>query len=198
MTLAQLTDPVPRPGPRLRALVQGVRPSVLAAVGIDAAPFDLLDGDGITGWRLGLQCLAGGFDGTPDGSDAIALEAWVDREIDKEQFRWGNALTVVRALDTALESTPASDYGGRFIRTWSSNLRWTERRCRHGQCRLEGDVTSPATRIRSRLRGVTGSDQILRPLATIEAMPVTTLPHPWHHSDLVAEEDLDLLREWLS
>lgn len=196
--LSQLPIEVRSIEAELCALVRGVRPTVLGCVGSPNGGVDLLTEDGFVGWRFGLESIRrrlGELD--TDAPRVAALVTWVATELEREHYRWRNAISTIRALDLALLLDRDAGLDAGFIAGWAANLRWTEQRCGTGAMQRSGPGVELGVRIARALDAVRGRREVLEPLARIVALPGQPLSHPWHHCGLVAPEDLALLRSTL-
>ena len=186
----------------LTSLVASLRPGILASMGCSASTGDLLTELGLTGWRLGVGSLRQAVDTMDSGTRKTAavreLGGWLDREDDKERYRWGNAATAVRALDRALSTTSPEAIGRPFVDSWEANLLYVETQLELGLCGIAGPITDLNVRISDRLVDVAESRRVLIPLRRIALRPTAPLTHPWHHAEILADEDRSTLGSWLN
>jgi hypothetical protein len=85
-----------------RSLIFTLRPSIAWRLGLASAPMDLLDDNGILGWRLGTTELRRNLNDL-NGSRAVdGLRTWLANDALVEPFRWRSLHTVLMTACLAL------------------------------------------------------------------------------------------------
>lgn len=151
---------------RLWALAVGIRPSFALACGVESrGTVDILDAEGIAGWRFGLGQLIADLAGPRDGGDELqVLSSWVRTELDADRHRWEYLDAYVRTFVSALAGR---EFGAteeaeneRFWRGWQRNMAFA-----HGNLLADRLVVSPRC-----LKGLNGIQRALSAAEPIAAL----------------------------
>jgi hypothetical protein len=151
---------------RLWALAVGIRPSFALECGVESrGTVDILDSEGIAGWRFGLGQLIADLPEPRDGGDQLReLSNWARTELDADRHRWEYLDAYVRTFASALAGR---EFGAteeaeneRFWRGWQRNMAFA-----HGSVSADRLVVSP--RCEKGLHGIRRALSAVEPIAAM-------------------------------
>ncbi len=110
------------PKRQLQALIIAIRPSILWRVDAKTPPLDLLDDNGIAGWRVGVSALLPVLSKCDDPG-AKEVYQWLDLDQRREEARWHDPQA---ALTLALEVLRPRSWGAQrdpiVLDQWLTNI----------------------------------------------------------------------------
>lgn len=112
---------------RLRAMVLGIRPSVIHTHGLSAGvPVDNLTEVGIEAWGTGLWLLASELEVAAETSGPVErwMLAWIHQELAREYDRWTDPSSALRLMMLALSASGSPGPSGAFWIQWRRNLEY--------------------------------------------------------------------------
>lgn len=125
-TTTLTTLDVDTPLAQARTLILSLRPSIAWRIGMATSPLDLLDDNGLTGWRLGTDRIATQLRANPYTSELEdSVLDWLDNDWLLEGFRWRSLHTVFARACLALGPTGRRNTAATpelVERQWTRNL----------------------------------------------------------------------------
>lgn len=117
---------VDKPLAQARTLILSLRPSIAWRIGMATSPVDLLDDNGLTGWRLGTDRIANQLRADPLTSELEErVLDWLDHDSFLEGFRWRSLHTVFARACLVLGPTGRLNTAAApelIERQWTRNL----------------------------------------------------------------------------
>lgn len=178
---------VDTPLAQTRTLILSLRPSIAWRIGMATAPVDLLDDNGLIGWRLGTERIGTQLRDKPSPS---ALEHrvldWLGHDWLLEGFRWRSLHTVFARACLALGPTGRRNTAGSpelVERQWTRNLAAALSRVGPHYAPSKAELRM-AGRLGRLLPTGPAADWVHGELARLEPMADTPLRPEGHPSDL--------------
>lgn len=107
---------------QLHALISAVRPSIIWRVDGQTAPLDLLDDNGIAGWRVGVLAVLPRL-GRCSDPQSVAIGEWLTRDQMLEQERWHDPQAVLtQALEVLSNKSWGDHRDPKVLDRWVQNV----------------------------------------------------------------------------